>query len=127
MIIFQYIQSLLLIIAAVMIIIAAIGLVSLKSDMKNVVYARIHIVGLFDIACIIALIGLGDLEKAQKGILIIDELDKLAESNSSSQVNQRDVQEALLKLIEDSKFDIDYHHQNISFDTSKLMVVGMRS
>ncbi len=69
MIIFQYIQSLLLIIAAVMIIIAAIGLVSLKSDMKNVVYARIHIVGLFDIACIIASIGLGYYSVA--GIYII--------------------------------------------------------
>ena len=27
--------------------------------MKNVVYARIHIVGIFDIACVIAMIGLG--------------------------------------------------------------------
>lgn len=59
MIIIQHIQSLLIIIAAVMTIIAAVGLVSLKNDMKNVNYARIHIVGLFDIACIIGLIGLG--------------------------------------------------------------------
>ena len=55
----EYIQSTLLIIAAILIIISAIGLISLSSNRKNVLYARIHIVGLFDIACVIAMIGLG--------------------------------------------------------------------
>ena len=40
-------------------IISAVGLVSLGKNTKNAVYARIHIVGLFDIACIIAMIGIG--------------------------------------------------------------------
>ncbi len=56
---FEYIQSLLLIISAIFIIIAAIGIVSLDKNMKNVVYARIHIVGVFDMSVILALIGLG--------------------------------------------------------------------
>ena len=55
----EYIQSILLIISAVIIIISAIGLVSLGKNTKNKVYARIHIVGLFDVACIIAMIALG--------------------------------------------------------------------
>ena len=55
----EYIQSILLIIAAILMIISAIGLVSLGKNTKNVVYARIHIAGLFDIACIIAMIGIG--------------------------------------------------------------------
>ena len=55
----EYIQSILLIIAAILMIISAIGLVSLGKDTKNIVYARIHIAGLFDIACIIAMIGIG--------------------------------------------------------------------
>ena len=55
----EYIQAVLLIISAILIIISAIGLISLDKNMKNVVYARIHIVGIFDIACIIAMIGLG--------------------------------------------------------------------
>ena len=55
----EYIQSALLIIAAFLIIISAIGLISLSKDTKNAVYGRIHIVGLFDIAVIIAMIGLG--------------------------------------------------------------------
>ncbi len=54
-----YIQSVLLIIAAIFMVISAIGLIRVGKDTKNVVYARIHIAGLFDIACIIALIGLG--------------------------------------------------------------------
>ena len=55
----EIIQSVLLIIAAFLIIVSAIGLISLSKDTKNVVYGRIHIVGLFDIACIIAMIAIG--------------------------------------------------------------------
>lgn len=55
----EYIQSALLLISAFLIIIAAVGFISLSNNTKNAVYARIHIVGVFDIACIIAMIGLG--------------------------------------------------------------------
>lgn len=55
----EYVQSVLLIISAILTIISAIGLISLDKDTKNVVYARIHIVGVFDIACVLAMIGLG--------------------------------------------------------------------
>ncbi len=55
----EYIQSALLIIAAVLIIISAIGLISLGKNTRNIVYARIHIVGIFDIACILAMIAIG--------------------------------------------------------------------
>ena len=55
----EYIQSALLIIAAILTIISAIGFLTLGKDTKNVVYARIHIIGIFDVACIIAMIALG--------------------------------------------------------------------
>ena len=55
----EYIQSALLLIAAFLVIVSAVGLVSLSKGTKNAVYARIHIVGVFDVACIIAMIGLG--------------------------------------------------------------------
>ncbi len=55
----EYIQSALLIIAAFLTIVSAIGLISLNKNTRNAVYGRIHIVGLFDIACIIAMIGIG--------------------------------------------------------------------
>ena len=69
-----------------------------------------------------------DLEKAQRGILIIDEIDKLSEANkSSSQINQRDVQEALLKILEDGVFAIKANDREYMFDTKGLMVIGMGS
>lgn len=69
-----------------------------------------------------------DLEAAQRGILIIDEIDKLSESNGrSSQINQRDVQEALLKILEDGVFAITVNEHDYMFDTSKLMIIGMGS
>ena len=55
----EYIQSALLLIAAFLVIVAAVGLVTFPKGKKNAVYGRIHIVGIFDIACIIAMIGLG--------------------------------------------------------------------
>ncbi len=40
----------------------------------------------------------GDLEKAEKGILIIDELDKLSETNKTqSQVNQKRCPRSIIK------------------------------
>lgn len=53
------IQSILLIISAILIIIAAVGVLSIDRNMPNVVYARIHILGLVDIAGVIAFLGLG--------------------------------------------------------------------
>ena len=55
----EIIQSVLLLIAAFLIIVSAVGLLTLSKDTRNIVYGRIHIVGLFDIACIVALIGIG--------------------------------------------------------------------
>ena len=53
------IQSVLLVISALLIIIAAIGILRMDKDMPNVVYARIHILGMVDVAGIIAFIALG--------------------------------------------------------------------
>lgn len=69
-----------------------------------------------------------DIEKAQKGILIIDEIDKLSESNKGhSQPNQRDVQEALLKILEDGTFNLVIDNKDYTFNTSNLMTIGMGS
>lgn len=59
--IIEIIQSILLLIAAIMFIITAIGLLRFNDNIKNIVYARIHTFGLFDIASIIALIGLDEV------------------------------------------------------------------
>ena len=69
----------------------------------------------------------GNLEKAQNGILIIDEIDKLAETSKQETINKRDVQEELLKIIEDGTFTVNYNRKKVTFDTSKLLVIAMGS
>ena len=70
----------------------------------------------------------GDIDLAEHGILIIDEVDKISEVNKgSAQVNQRSVQESLLKILEDAVITIDTDYGEIDFDTSKLMVIAMGS
>lgn len=62
-----------------------------------------------------------DMEKAEKGILVIDEFDKLAEKGNDSHdhVSRIGVQRSLLKLLDGSTF----YFGNQKFDTSRLSVV----
>ncbi len=64
-----------------------------------------------------------DIEKAQKGILVIDEFDKLSEKDMSSKdhVSRIGVQRSLLKLLDGSTF----YFGNKKFDTSRLSVVAL--
>ena len=62
------------------------------------------------------------MEAAQKGILVIDEFDKLAEKDSArSHVSREGVQRSLLKLLDGTK----YYFDDLTFDTSKLSVVAL--
>lgn len=67
----------------------------------------------------------GNIEKAERGILVIDEIDKKrvgGEGNSG--IATDGVQFSLLKIIEGGKFEIEESYYNkITFDTSKLTVV----
>ena len=64
----------------------------------------------------------GNIELAERGILIIDEFDKLAEKEKDGQthVSRSGVQRSLLKLLDGHLFYFD----NKKFDTSRLTVVG---
>lgn len=65
-----------------------------------------------------------DIEKAQKGILVIDEFDKLAENNNSyykGHVSRSGVQRSLLKLLDGSIF----YFGDKKFDTSRLSIVAL--
>ena len=53
------IQSILLILSGIVILIASIGVLNLDKDMANVVYARVHILGMVDVAGIIVFVALG--------------------------------------------------------------------
>lgn len=54
------IKSILLLISAVMVILAAVGILRYRDDLERVMYARIHILGIADMACILALLVLGE-------------------------------------------------------------------
>lgn len=64
-----------------------------------------------------------DIEKAQKGILVIDEFDKLAEKSNShhDRVSRNGVQRSLLKLLDGSTF----YFNDKKFDTSRLSIVAL--
>ena len=65
----------------------------------------------------------GDIKLAEKGILVIDEFDKLAEKSGDkeSHVSRLGVQRSLLKLLDGAIFYFD----DEQFDSSKLTVVGV--
>lgn len=48
-----------------------------------------------------------NMNLAERGIIVLDEFDKLATTNESDSVNKSDVQEELLKIIEGGEFDIN--------------------
>ena len=54
------IQSAILIIAAFLVLLAAYGILRYGDDIENVIYARIHILGVADTALIIALLALNE-------------------------------------------------------------------
>lgn len=58
--IFTLIKSAVLIIAAILIVLTAIGLLRYKDDMERILYARVHMLGIADMACILALLVLNE-------------------------------------------------------------------
>ena len=70
----------------------------------------------------------GDLEKAQKGIVVFDEFDKIAYSRSGGLEMKKAVQQQLLDFLGGGKYNIRvgnsiFDMNEIEFDTSKLTFV----
>ena len=71
----------------------------------------------------------GNLEKAQRGILFIDEIDKIARKPSSSgrDVSGEDVQQGFLKIFESTKIPVQvgsgHNAQTVEFDTTNVLVI----
>ncbi len=64
----------------------------------------------------------GDVERAQRGIVFIDEIDKLSSTHSSTEkkVGGKGVQQALLKLLEGSMVDVPYADRGGFGDSKKV-------
>lgn len=66
-----------------------------------------------------------DIEAAQKGIIIIDEIDKIASNDSRDKVSTTAVQSALLTLMEGKVVAPSKDFLPVPFDTSKLTFIVM--
>lgn len=66
----------------------------------------------------------GDLEKAQRGIVVLDELDKIVNNGSRDLIMKTAVQHQLLDFLGGGKYNIEVDNKpTIEFDTSKLTFV----
>lgn len=69
-----------------------------------------------------------DIEKAQHGIIFIDEIDKKSRKNETAVANRdvsgEGVQQALLKIIEGAIVKIDDYDESIEFDTKDVLFIS---
>lgn len=66
-----------------------------------------------------------DLAKAENGIVVIDEFDKLSENRENGEIGTTAIQNELLKLIEGCERTIPLdNHSSINMDTSNIIFVG---
>lgn len=109
MMIIEYVQAALLIISAFLIIISAIGIVTLSDDTKNKVYARIHILGLFDMACVLVMIAVGMYLLAAI-YFIIAPFTAHAISNAYWKSEDRENNEELNNVVEEVDYNNPFIH-----------------
>lgn len=65
----------------------------------------------------------GNLNNAQRGIIVLDDIDKITDSDIYSTSVRKSLQEELIKLTNSGKIDMIYNYTEFTFDTSKLMVI----
>ncbi|MEG2348621.1 MAG: AAA family ATPase [Clostridia bacterium] len=69
----------------------------------------------------------GNIEKAQKGVIILDEFDKLSSNSTNGKEDIKEgAQQELLKLVEGTKITIQDQNGSLKeFDTSKITFIGL--
>lgn len=66
----------------------------------------------------------GDIDLAQRGIIVLDEFDKLGTNNGDKEIAMRNgIQDELLTFIEGAKYSIEYEGEKYEFDTSKITFI----
>jgi len=67
----------------------------------------------------------GNLELAERGIVVFDEFDKLGGFSNNDISMRRALQQELLTFISGTNLNVEYNGQTYSFDTSKLTFIAM--
>lgn len=69
-----------------------------------------------------------DLEKTEEGIIVLDEIDKIASSTDGETIAKKDVQNELLKLLDGGKFEVPISNglkdDSIIIDTTKITFIA---
>lgn len=68
----------------------------------------------------------GNIKKAERAIIVLDEIDKIATTDSRESVNKTDVQEELLKIIEGGEFDLSdgsKNNEQLMINTSNITFI----
>lgn len=65
----------------------------------------------------------GDLETAQRGIVVLDEFDKLGVKGENGLEMKAEVQKELLTYFSGAKFPVEYQGKTYEFDTSKVTFI----
>ncbi|BEG57353.1 hypothetical protein NHP21005_10410 [Helicobacter sp. NHP21005] len=66
-----------------------------------------------------------NIEKAQKGVIVLDEVDKLGQGNDDSKEWRQGVQNELLKAIEKGVISFEYDKKTISLKTDQILFVAL--
>jgi len=128
----EVIQSIFLIIAAIIVLITAIGILRLDDDVDKVIYVRIHMLGMIDMACVLAMIGLGQFLVA--GIYFVlapflahamanayyygeDDCNYEYDNNLNSKINDNDYNKL---AIGKNNFSVSNYSDSINKITNKL-------
>ena len=68
----------------------------------------------------------GDISKAERAIVVLDEFDKIATHGNNGDVSTIGVQNELLKIVEDGTFGIDYNHgSRMILNTEHITFIGV--
>lgn len=71
----------------------------------------------------------GSIENAQKGIIFLDEIDKLAKKENGGDIAHEGVQQSLLKMIEGAEFSFDIkgpmgENRKMTINTENILFIG---
>ena len=68
----------------------------------------------------------GDVSKAERAIVVLDEFDKIATRGNNGDISTNGVQNELLKIVEDGTFGIDYNHgSRMVINTEHITFIGV--